>query len=116
MSTFTVYPLFDNFYNFDPKTGEISSTPHKSYTVEIQSRASNDANILQNSGKVETQKKKKSKKKQVVKNDLFDEDYREDEYDTYCESLATGNKSKNNQSRGQTTCYSSKHIRTKVGM
>jgi len=94
--TIKVYKMTEKFYAFNTTTGEISKTPHTGYAIIPHTAP---------------QAPKKSKKPIV---DPFAEDYIDDEYDRYCESLVSDPKSKNHQSSGPKSCYSTKHVNAKV--
>ena len=93
--TITVYELTEKLYALNTTTGEISKTPHTGYGIINQSTP---------------QAPKKTSK--IV--DPFADDYIDDEYDRYCESLVSDPKSKNHQSSGPKSCYSTKHVNAKV--
>jgi hypothetical protein len=82
--TIIIYEMTEKFYAFNTTTSEISKTPHTGYGIIHQAP--------------------KKPKKPII--DPFAEDYIDDEYDRYCESLVSDPKSKNHQSSGPKSCYS----------
>ena len=84
--TITIYEMTEKFYAFNTRTGEISKTPHTGYGILPQAPKKN--------------------KKPII--DPFAEDYVDDDYDNYCESLVSDRKSSGPKTYSRTKVSSTK--------